>query len=66
MGNIIFTGHNNAIGFSQLPLITFLTFQGKVQTFIKLQNGSLKGLILAKLIKDLRIFQVKKKKSGKP
>lgn len=61
LGNIIFTGHKSAIGFLQLPLITFLTFQGKVQTFIRLQNGSLKGLILAKLIKNLRVFQAKKK-----
>lgn len=62
-GNIIFTGHNSAICFSQLPLITFVTLQGKVQTFIRLQNRSLRGLILAKLIKGSS--GLKKKKKGK-
>lgn len=40
-----------------------MILQGKVQTFIKLQNRPLRGLILAQLVKGLRVFQVKKKKS---
>lgn len=63
-GNIIFTGHNSAICFSQLPLITFVTLQGKVQTFIRLQNRSLRGLILAKLIKGSSGLKKKKKRQS--
>ena len=62
LGNIIFTGHNSTICFSQFPLITFVILQGQVQTFIKPQNRLLRGLILVQLIKGFRVFQVKKKK----
>ena len=58
LGNIIFTGHNSTICFSQFPLVTFVILQGKMQTFIKPQNRPLRGLILAQLIKGFRVFQV--------